>query len=340
MRLKQSTVTIHDVARAAGVSVSTASRVLNNKDDVAPETYRKVRQVMEDLNYTASLAAKSMRSRATHVIGLLVPELIEVYYHEVLKGVGSAIRNSGYDLLIYTSGSPSMNRRASWEQEHVALLSGGLTDGCLIVTPSAPTFPNSSMRIVVVDPHGEGANVPSVVATNRDGALQAMDYLTGLGHRRIGFIGGYPESRSSIRRHEGYKDGLASVGVAYDPALVRPGDFTMGRGREAALELLALPERPTALFAANDLTAFGAMEAARELGLRVPEDVSVVGFDNIPEAMQSSPRLTTVDQSIREMGVLGTRLLLDILQGQEPAEQLVKIPTRLIVRESCAPAGL
>jgi LacI family transcriptional regulator len=334
MRTKHAAVTIHDVARAAGVSVSTASRVLNNKDDVSPETYEKVRRVMDDLNYTASLAAKSMRSRTTHVIGLLVPELVEVYYHEVMKGVGAAIQNSGYDLLIYTSGSPALNKRASWEREHVALLSGGLTDGCLIVTPSAPTFPQST-QIVVIDPHGEGANVPSVVATNRAGALEALEYLIGLGHRRIGFIAGYPDTRSAIRRFEGYKDGLANAGIPFAPELVRPGDFTQARGKAAALELLELADRPTAIFAANDKTAFGVLEAAEELGLRIPADLSVIGFDNIPETMQVSPRLTTVDQSIREMGALGTRLLISILEGNPPEQLLCTIPTRLVIRDSC-----
>src|SRR5918912_2418823 len=149
MRSKQPVTTIQDVARAAGVSVTTASRVLNNKDDVAPETYEKVRRVMQELNYTASLAAKSMRSRTTNVIGLLVPEVTDVFHQEIIKGVGVGIRGSGYDLLIYTSERSAMSGRAAWEQEHVALLSSGLTDGCIVVTPSAPTFPEAA-RVVVI----------------------------------------------------------------------------------------------------------------------------------------------------------------------------------------------
>ncbi len=336
MRAKPAGVTIHDVARAAGVSVSTASRVLNNKDDVSPTTYKKVRQVMDDLNYRASLAAKSMRSRTTHVIGLVVPELVDDYYHEVIKGVGMAIQNSGYDLLLYTSGNQTTSIRASWERDHVAQLSGGLTDGCLIVTPSAPTFPLST-HIVVVDPHGDGANVPSVVATNRAGALEALEYLVGLGHRRIGFISGFPDTRSAIQRFEGYKDGLQGAGLPFAPELVVPGDFTEARGKVAALELLALDNRPTAIFAANDKTAFGVMAAAWELGLQIPADLSVIGFDNIPETMHITPRLTTVDQSIREMGVQGTRLLIAIIEGNPPEQLLCTIATRLVIRDSCLP---
>jgi LacI family transcriptional regulator len=334
MRSKQSVVTITDVAKAAGVSVTTASRVLNNKDDVAPETYEKVRRVMQELNYTASLAAKSMRSRTANVIGLVMPEVTEPFDLEVIKGVGAAIRESGYDLLIYTSGGPPLSKRASWEQEHVALLSGGLTDGCVVVTPSAPTFPDTT-RIVVIDPQGEGANVPSVIATNRVGALAAMEYLIGLGHRRVGFIGGRPDTLSATRRFEGYKDGLATAGIAYDPDLVQGGDYTRERGRAAARQLLDRPDRPTAIFAANDKTAMGAIDVAQELELRIPQDLSVIGFDNIPEAAQVTPKLTTVDQSIQEMGKLATKLLIGILRGEAPEQMLYKVPTHLIIRESC-----
>jgi LacI family transcriptional regulator len=338
MRSKQSVVTITDVAKAAGVSVTTASRVLNNKDDVAPETYEKVRRVMQELNYTASLAAKSMRSRTANVIGLVMPEVTEPFDLEVIKGVGVAIRESGYDLIIYTSGGPPLSKRAFWEQEHVALLSGGLTDGCVVVTPSAPTFPDTT-RIVVVDPHGDGANVPSVIATNRVGALAVMEYLLGLGHRRIGFVGGRPDTLSATRRFQGYKDGLVAAGIPYDPELVQDGDYTRERGQAAARQLLGRPDRPTAMFAANDNMAMGVIDGAQELGLRIPQDLSLVGFDNIPEAAQVTPKLTTVDQSIQEMGALATKLLISILRGEAPEQTLHKVPTRLIIRESCqAPA--
>src|SRR5215217_1622059 len=144
MRTKPSVVRIQDVARVAGVSVTTASRVLNNKDDVAPETYEKVRRVMTEMNYTASLAAKSMRSRTTNVIGLVLPDVTDAFNLEIIRGVGTIIRDSSYDLLIYTSGNPGLKQSASWEQEHVALLSRGLTDGCIVVTPVAPTFHNNA----------------------------------------------------------------------------------------------------------------------------------------------------------------------------------------------------
>jgi LacI family transcriptional regulator len=336
MRSKPSVVTIQDVARAAGVSVSTISRVLNNKDDVAPETTEKVRRVMQELNYTASLAAKSMRSRISKVIGLILPEVTEPFDLEIIRGVGAALRDSGYDLMIYTSGNPPLSRRASWELEQLALLKGGLTDGCIVVTPSAPTFPDTE-RIVVIDPIGDGASVPSVIARNRVGALYVMEYLAGLGHRRIGFIGGRRETLSAERRLIGYRDGLELAGITFDPHLVQGGDYTREGGQAAARHLLARPDRPTAIFATNDQSAFGVMDVAAELGLRIPHDLSLVGFDNIPEATQVTPKLTTVDQSVQEMGKLATQLLLGILRGKVPEEKLVKVPTRLVIRDSCQP---
>ena len=333
-RTPQFQATIQDVARAAGVSTTTVSRVINHKDDVSSETAAKVQQVVAEMNYTPSLAAKGMRSRTTNVIGLVLPEVSNPFELAVIKGVGAAIRGSGYDLLIYAADDPPLSRRASWEQEHVALLSNALTDGNIVVTPTAPTFPENA-RIVVVDPQGEGANVPSVIATNREGALDVMDYLIGLGHRRIGFIGGRSDMLSAMRRFEGYKDGLKAAGISYDPELVQEGDYTRERGQAAAVLLLDRPDRPTAIFAVNDLSALGVMDVAQSLGIRIPQDLSVVGFDDIPEAAQATPRLTTVDQSIQQMGSLATQLLIRWLEGEKPECTLFKIQTRLVVRESC-----
>jgi LacI family transcriptional regulator len=333
MRPKRSATTIHDVARAAGVSVTTASRVLNNKGDVAPETFAKVQRVIAELNYTASLAARSMRSRTTGVIGLIVPDLVGSYILEIVKGVGAAITEFAYDLLVFTHGSRTPGY-ASWEREHVSLLSGGLTDGCVVVTPSAPSFPETA-RVVVIDPHGDGAGVPSVIATNHAGAMAAMAHLVALGHRRIGFIGGLPELQSAARRLQGYKDSLSAAGIAYDPLLAIEGDYTHASGQAGARRLLGLPQPPTAIFAGCDLAALGVMDVAREMGVCIPNDLSLIGFDNIPEAAQVTPQLTTVDQSIQQMGYLATKMLVRMLAGEALESTLCKVPTHLVIRESC-----
>ena len=334
MKRPKSSVTIKDVAAAASVSVSTVSRVLNGKADVAEDTQARVRQVIQDLHYTSSLAARSMRSRRTNVIGVVVPDLQTSFSIEVVKGVNRAIEEFAYDLIVYTSGTAWDGSRAARERHHVALLNGSLADGVIIVTPTTTGFP-SAHPLVVVDPQQAWPDVPAVISTNRVGAMEAMTYLFSLGHRRIGFIGGRMDLQSALRRLQGYQDSLAQAGIPFDPDLVQPGDFLKPMSLTATQTLLSLPNPPTAIFAANDISAIAAMEAARAAGRRVPEDLSIIGFDNIPEATQVTPRLTTVDQSMELMGYTATDMLIQLLQGRPLASHLRKIPTRLIVRESC-----
>ena len=202
-------MTIQDVAEAAGVSISTVSRVLNDKDDVAPETYQKVQGVIEELDYTSSLAARSMRSHKTNVIGLIMPDVGDPFSVQVMRGVNRVIAELDYDLIVYTSGDIKRESSADRERRHVSLLDSGITDGVIVVAPTATTFSTAS-PIIVVDPNKENLDDPAVIATNRAGALEAMECLISLGHRRIGFIGGRPELQSAVRRLRGYKDGLQS----------------------------------------------------------------------------------------------------------------------------------
>jgi LacI family transcriptional regulator len=327
-------VTIRDVARTAGVSVSTVSRVLNDKDDVAPETYEKVQRVIGELGYTSSLAAKGMRSRRTNVIGLTMPDVGDPFGIQVMKGVNQAIQEFGYDLIVYTGGDSTSRPWPIHEQQYVSLLNGSITDGIIVVTPTATTF-STAYPLVAVDPHPECTNFPAVIATNRVGALAAMEYLIGLGHQRIGFIGGRIDLQSALRRFQGYKDGLRQANLPTDQALIQSGDFTRQAGYTGAQELLSLSNPPTAIFAANDQSAIGVIEAAQEAGVRVPEDLSVMGFDNIPEAAYVNGGLTTVDQFIDTMGYMAVEMLVNLIQ-KNPIESLLhRVPTQLIVRNTC-----
>jgi LacI family transcriptional regulator len=330
----KATVTIRDVAEAAGVSVSTVSRVLNDKDDVALETYQKVQRVIEELSYTRSLAAKSMRSRKMNVIGLVAPDVGDPFIVEVIKGVNRAIAELDYDLMVYTGGEFNKESSADRERRFVSLLGGGLTDGIIVITPAAIGF-SSASPVVVVDPNVETHDCPAVIATNRDGALAAVEYLISLGHRRIGFISGRPELQSAARRLQGYRDGLARAGIPLDPDLIQTGDYSRQMGFACAQRLLNLSDRPTAIFASNDQSATGAIKAIHEAGLRVPDDISVVGFDNIPEVAYNHPGLTTVDQSIDKMGYIATEMLISLIEGDSLESDLYKVPTRLVVRDSC-----
>jgi LacI family transcriptional regulator len=322
------------VAEVAGVSVSTVSRVLNDKDDVAPETYRKVRGVIEELGYTSSLAARGLRSRRMNLIGLTVSDLESLFSIQVMIGVNRAAADREYDLIVYTGGEWGGVSAVDREQRFVGLFGSGISDGVIAVTPRSASFSVHS-PVVIVDPNVNAHGYPAVISTNREGVLAAMDYLVGLGHRRIGFIAGRPDLQCAVDRLQGYKDGLARAGIPMDEELIQAGNFTRRGGLASAQRLLDRRDRPTAIMASNDRSAVGAMKAIREAGLNVPDDVSVVGFDNTPDAAYAHPALTTVEQSIDRMGHTAAEMLIRLIEGKPLESVLVHMPTRLVVRESC-----
>jgi LacI family transcriptional regulator len=332
MPTKKRTVTIQDVAKKAGVSVSTVSRVLNGKADVAGETQEKILGVIRKLGYTTNLAARSMRSRRKDLLGLVVPDIGFPYSIEVMKGINRAIAESKFDLLVYTMGDVKKSGAVIHEQHYVSLLNNSITDGVIIVASAAAEFITDA-PIIAVDPHVVNPQYPSVQGTNYQGALDVMNYLLQLGHRRIGFICGRSEIASAERRLKGYKDALKKAGVSIDNSLIVAGDFTTKSGYTAALELLKLKEAPTAIFAANDQSALGVFQAVEELGLKIPDDLSVVGFDNISEAKFVG--LTTVDQFLSEMGYIATQMLIKMVNNEALDVQVHKMPTRLVERTSC-----
>src|SRR5262245_12204212 len=249
-----------------------------------------------------------------------------------MKGVNRAIAESEFDLLVYTTGDVRKSGRASHEQKYVSLLTNSISDGVIIVAPVAGEF-NIDAPIISIDPLASNPNYPSVHATNYQGALDAMQYLIGLGHRRIGHISGRSELESSNRRLKGYRDALEKAGIPIEDQLIVSGDYTTETGFRCARELLSLEKPPTAIFASNDQTAIGVFQAAQELGLRVPSDLSVVGFDNISESKYMG--LTTVDQFISEMGYVATQMLIKLINGQSLETQTYRMQTRLVVRNSC-----
>jgi LacI family transcriptional regulator len=335
-------VTIRDVASKAGVSVTTVSRVLNGKDDISEPTIQKVLAVVEELGYASSLAARGMRSHRTNLLGLILHDVASLYSQEIMRGVNQVIAKIDQDLIIYTSGGLNRENVAQHERHYVALLNGSVTDGAIVVTPTATQF-TTHAPLVIIDPNNESPDYPAIIATNQEGALAAMSYLTDLGHRRIGHIAGEMKLISANQRLQGYKDGLAAAGIPLNEDLIEMGDYTTETGVICARKLLSLPDRPTAIFAANDVSAIGVYQAARELGLQIPGDLSVVGFDNLRDAAHLNPPLTTIDQSLENMGTMATEMLVELVKGKSlpinPAEQgqLYKIPTRLVIRDSCAP---
>jgi LacI family transcriptional regulator len=324
-------VTITDVARAAGVSVATVSKVINDRYGVAAATSIKVREVIEELGYESSLVARSLRSHHTNVIGILVADF-EPFSAELLKGAARAIRGSGYELLAYSAGG-SAEELVGWERRYLSRLSGTLIDGAVLVTPTVVDAQYGT-PVVAVDPHTGRSGMPTVDSDNLKGAMVATEHLLSLGHRRIGFLGGRRDLESARLREEGYRAALAAARVPVDANLIRVGGYWPESAEEPAHTLLTLPERPTAIFAANDLSAIRTMQVAQELGLEVPRDLSVIGFDNVPESALASPPLTTIAQPIQEMGRQAVRMLLELLGGRELDATHVTLPTELIVRQS------
>jgi LacI family transcriptional regulator len=325
-------VTIIDVARLAGVSVSTVSKVINDRYGVAPETYDKVMDIVSDLGYESSLVASSLRRNSTNVIGILVPEF-EPFSTELLKGISSAVEGTGYELLAY-SGNLEHNQ-VGWERRSLSRLAGTLIDGAVIVAPTA-SVTDATIPVVAVDPHTGKTGPSTVEADNVGGARAATQHLIELGHRRIAHIRGRTDLVSAQLREQGYREALVAAGIPFDPELVRVGGYRAAETTDAARELLSRSDRPTAVFAANDLSAIRVLEIARELGLRVPEDLSVVGFDNVPEAANAVPALTTVAQPLHQMGAEAVRLLLGLLAGGTTEDHLL-LPASLVVRASTSP---
>jgi LacI family transcriptional regulator len=325
-------VTIADVAAEAGVSVATVSKVINDRYGVAEQTSANVRAVIERLGYTSSLVAQSMRSRRSNVFAILVSD-IEPFSAELLKGAARGVRGTGYDLVVF-SDCGQRKDQAGWEQRSLARV-GALTDGAILVTPTSVDV-TVSVPVVAVDHNVRSHTMATVDSDNLSGAIAATEYLIQLGHRRIGFLAGRLDLESARLREQGYARALEAAGIPFDSGLVRIGGYQPETARDGARELiLHTTPRPTAIFAANDASAIETIAVARSLGLRVPDDLSVVGFDNVPESALCEPPLTTVEQAIQQMGYEAVRLLLGLIEDPSAEPAQVVLPTRLVERSSC-----
>jgi LacI family transcriptional regulator len=329
-------VTIGDVAAQAGVSIATVSKVINGRYGVAADTLARVQAVIDELGYESSIVAQSLRSHRTNVIGILVAD-IEPFSAELLKGAARAIRGTGYELVVYSGGGLARDQ-AGWERRYLSRVSGTLTDGTILVTPTVVDVAYGA-PVVAVDPHTGPSSLPTIASDNLDGAVTATEYLVGLGHRRIGFLGGRPDLESARLREQGFRQALAAAGIDLDPDLVRVGGYELESAEEPARQMLQLPRPPTAVFAANDVTAILMMRVAGSLGIAVPGDLSVIGFDNIPESALTEPGLTTIEQPIQAMGFEAVRMLIDLIERTSGRPLQLTLPTALVIRQSCLAIG-
>ncbi|MBK8051180.1 MAG: LacI family DNA-binding transcriptional regulator [Anaerolineales bacterium] len=331
--------TIIDVANLAGVSYATVSRVVNNKENVAPATRVRVLAAMEELGYQANLNARRLVSGRSYAIGLLVHNLMGPYIGEIMAGIDDVLATSNYELMLFTT-----HQRREREARYIDLMSSGMTDGLILILPRGLETYIRSLRqrhfpYVLVDHRGFEPTDLYVIAANWQGAYDATQHLLQLGHRRIGMITGVIDMDNARERVAGYQAALEAHQVHFDAELFVEGDYTQLSGVNGALKLLSLADPPTAIFASNDVMAFGVLEAAHACKLRVPQDLSLVGFDDVPMASWTQPRLTTVRQPLVEMGRLAAELLLRTLEDPEHQKQGIVVPAELFVRQSTAPAN-
>jgi LacI family transcriptional regulator len=331
-------VTIREIAGLAGVSVATVSRVMNGRDDVAPGTRELVQRIVRENGYTTSRTARGLSAGRTGLIGATVPLVHPAYFSFILSGAAEALYERDMRLVL----CPTQHEH---EREVTLLerLMHGTTDGGLLILPQESAEELESLllhgyRFVVVDPLLPlNDRIPAVSAAHSAGADHAVKHLLGLGHRRIGAITGPRGWIATEERLRGYHAALAAAGILAEPELVVESNFEIESGLRAARRLLDLHEPPTAIFGFNDNVAIGALQAARERGLRVPEDLSVVGFDDVEAAEIVTPALTTIRQPLAEMGRMAVSLLERLLEGQRIEALHVELRTQLVVRASTAP---
>lgn len=322
-------VKLADVAAQAGVSVATVSKVVNGRYGVAKETISHVQGVIDDLGYVGNLGASGLRNSRTNVVGILVADF-EPYTAELIKGAARATRETQYDVMAYAGGDAP-----AWERRSLARLGGTLMDGAVVVTPTSLDAA-MSVPVVAVDPHYGPNRLPRIDCDSFGGTKLAVAHLIALGHRRIAFLGGRQELDSSRSRESGFREAMRLEGIPVEDDLVRYSRYDPDIALTMVGSFLSLPEPPTAIIAANDATALVAMAAARDRGLSIPDDISIVGFGDIPDASLCEPQLTTVRQPLQAMGEAAMTMLLDILDGREH-EQHIRMSTEIIVRATTAP---
>ena len=339
-------VTIRQLARLSGVSVGTVSRALNGYADVNPDTRERIIRLAAELDYTPAAAARSLVTQRSHVIGVFMetgeghPDLQHPFFHEVLGGLKQRVGAEGFDLLLFASERPGngYGRHSYLKRARHHNVDGVVVMGLDPEEPEVARLARSEMPTVAVDAELFGPGTTYVISDNVAGGRLAVEHLYALGHRRIATITGLVATRPAADRLRGYRDALRDCGLAYRDELVAYGDFYTDSGRRAMERLIALEEPPTAVVAASDMMALGAIRAAAAAGLSVPGDVSVVGFDDMQLADHMNPSLTTLRQDKAGLGSAAGRVLARIIAGDDrAADHIVVLPVELIERGSSAP---
>ena len=329
--------TIKDVAKEAGVSVATVSRTFSGAGRVTPGVRERVVVAAERLSYRPNAVARSLRARNTRTLGLVIPNVVNPFFTRMARVVEDAARDRGYSLVLgNTDEDPDK------EAEYLDVMVEKRVDG-LLVSPARATSPHleeisrEGVPIVFLDRYVRELHAPVVRADGRRAVDDLVEYLVELGHERLAIITGPPETVPGGERLEAFLDGAERRGAAVGPDRIKVGDFRRESGARAMRELLDLDEPPTAVFAANNLMALGALQTLRRAGVQVPEEISFASFDDVSWFELVDPPVTAIAQPVAELGALAARTLLDLVEGREP--ESVVLEAELVVRESCARVG-
>jgi LacI family transcriptional regulator len=327
--------TINDVAKRAGVSTMTVSRVINNSGYISQETQERVEKAIAELGYVPNALARSLRFKQTKTIALVLTDITNPFFTTIARGVEDAASENGFTVM-YCNTDESVAE----ENEYLQTLLQKQVDGVLLVPAGSSNdtvtyLQERNTPVVVLDRHVSDVRVDTVRGESLQGAYILTRHLLDLGHRRIAVLSGPVEISTARDRVEGYRQAFAEAGLDIDPGWVMQGRFVQDSGYQMAQQVLALSPRPTAIVASNNFIAIGAYHALRSAGIRIPEDISLVTFDDLPAPLVLEPFLTAIDQPAYDMGFRATQLLLARLAGEGPSEpQEIVMPTRLIVRKS------
>jgi LacI family transcriptional regulator len=328
--------TMHDVAKRAGLSISTVSHVINNSRAVSIESRQRVMSAMEELGYKPNALARSLRRRKSNTLGMIMPDSSNPFFAEVARAIEDASFAKNYSVILCNSDGDLEKQQAYTNVLIENRVAGILFVAAGISTELVNDLEQRRVPLVVVDREVPGAEVDTVMTNHAQGGFLATQHLIDLGHGRIACIAGNSEVSPSAERLTGYQRAIEENNLAYDDRLVVKGDFQYESGYQATTRLLALEDPPSAVFACNDLMAVGCISAARQFGLRVPDELSVVGFDNVRLASFTNPPLTTIAQPIAEIGTLATRMLLERMLDLESPPRFKRLDTILCVRRSTA----
>ncbi len=327
--------TIRDVSKVAGVSVATVSRAMTRPEKVSEKTRKKVLAAVAETNYKPDVLARNFTTRKSRTIVVLVPDISNPFFSRVIRGIEHAAQRVGYSVLLGdTRGDPAI------EDSYASMVEARLADGIIQLNGRLPFDGVEEKTVPLVNACDcvERDDIPTIALENAKAAKAMTQHLLSLGHKRIAVVKGPNTSSLTKERLRGYAEALADAGVELDNSLIAGGDFSAASGGSAATHLLSLQQKPTAIFCFNDEMAMGVLHYAKQLGFSVPDDVSVVGFDDIQFAQYCDPPLTTIRQPAENFGSKAMTILLGMLQGEEPAAMRQYLPYEVVIRQSSGPA--